>query len=56
MIEFAVVVIAVAFVVLVGYVVPTVIQIRRTVSQSEQLLSQMKRRVAGNSEGGQTDE
>ena len=47
MIEFAVVVIAVAFVVLVGYVVPTVIQIRKTVSQSEQLLSQMNDALPG---------
>ena len=39
MIEFAAVVIAVAFVVLVGYIVPTVIQIRRAVTQFEHLLS-----------------
>lgn len=47
MIEFAVVVIAVAFVVLVGYVVSTLIQIRRTVSQSEQLLSQINDALPG---------
>ena len=41
MIDFAAVVIAVAFVVLVGYIVPTVIQLRKTVVQSERLLSQI---------------
>ena len=41
MIEFAVVAVAVAVVVLVGYVVPTLIQLRRTVSQSEKLLIQL---------------
>ena len=41
MIDFAAVVIAVAFVVLVGYLVPTVVQLRRTVSQSERLLAQL---------------
>ncbi len=41
MLDFAAVVIAVAFVVLVGYVVPTVIQLRRTVTQSEQLLARI---------------
>lgn len=47
MIEFSVVVIAVAFVVLVGSVVSILIQIRRTVSQSEQLLSQMNDALPG---------
>lgn len=41
MIEYAVVVIAVAFVVLVGYVVPAVVQVRKTVLQAERLLSQL---------------
>ncbi len=41
MIEFAVVAVAVAVVVLVGYVVPTLIHLRRTVSQSEKLLIQL---------------
>jgi len=41
MIDFAAVVIAVAFVVLVGYLVPTVVQLRRTVAQSERLLAQL---------------
>ncbi|RMH08605.1 MAG: DUF948 domain-containing protein [Nitrospirae bacterium] len=41
MIEFAAVVVAVAFVVLVGYVIPTVLQLRRTVMQSERLLAQL---------------
>lgn len=41
MIDYAAVVIAVAFVVLVGYIVPTVIQLRKTVFQSERLLSQI---------------
>ena len=47
MIEFSVVVIAVAFVVLVGSVVSILIQIRRTVSQSEHLLSQMNDALPG---------
>lgn len=41
MIDFAAVVIAVAFVVLVGYIVPTVIQVRKTATQAERLLSQV---------------
>ena len=41
MIDFAAVVVAVAFVVLVGYVIPTVVQLRRTVAQSERLLAQL---------------
>ncbi len=41
MIEVAAVVIAVAFVVLVGYVIPTVIQVRKTATQAERLLSQI---------------
>ena len=41
MIDFAAVVIAVAFLVLVGYLVPTVIQLRRAAAQSERLLAQV---------------
>jgi len=41
MIDFAAVVVAVAFLVLVGYLVPTVIQLRRAVAQSERLLAQV---------------
>ena len=41
MIEVAAVIIAVAFVVLVGYVVPAVIQVRKTATQAERLLSQI---------------
>lgn len=43
MIELAAVIVAVAFVVLVGYLVPTVIHLRRMVMQSERLLSQLNR-------------
>ncbi len=47
MIDFAAVVIAVAFLVLVGYLVPTVIQLRRTVAQSERLLAQLNSELPG---------
>ncbi len=47
MIDFAAVVIAVAFLVLVGYLVPTVIQLRRTVAQSERLLAQVNSELPG---------
>ncbi len=47
MIDFAAVVIAVAFVVLVGYIVPTVIQLRKTVLQSDRLLSQINSELPG---------
>lgn len=40
-VEFAAVVAAVAFVVLVGYLVPTVIQVRKTVCESERLLARL---------------
>lgn len=40
-VEFAAVVAAVAFVVLVGYLVPTVIQVRKTVGESERLLARL---------------
>ncbi|RMH35557.1 MAG: DUF948 domain-containing protein [Nitrospirae bacterium] len=41
MVEFAAVMVAVAFVVLVGYVIPTVIQLKRTVAESERLLARL---------------
>lgn len=41
MVEFAAVVVAVAFVVLVGYLIPTVVQVKRTVAQSERLLARL---------------
>jgi uncharacterized protein YoxC len=47
MVDFAAVVIAVSFLVLVGYLVPTVIQLRRTVAQSERLLAQVNRELPG---------
>ena len=40
-IEMAVILVAVAFAVLVGYFVPMLIQVRRTVAESEQLLTKM---------------
>ena len=47
MIELAAVIIAVALVVLVGFVVPTVIQVRKTATQAEQLLSQVNAQLPG---------
>ena len=41
MVEFAAVAVAVAFVVLVGYLIPTVLQVKRTISQSERLLARL---------------
>ncbi len=40
-VEIAAIVIAIAFVVLVGYLVPVLIQLRKTVAESEQLLAHM---------------
>ena len=40
-VEMAAIVIAVAFAVLVGYLVPVLIQVRKTVAESEQLLANM---------------
>lgn len=40
-VEIAAILIAVAFAVLVGYLVPLLIQVRKTVAESEQLLSKM---------------
>src|SRR5690349_1185016 len=44
-IEIAAMLVAVAFVVLVGYLVPVLIQLRKTVAESEQLLSKMSAEV-----------
>lgn len=41
MIEIAALVVALAFAVLVGYLVPVLMQVRKTVAESEQLLSKM---------------
>ena len=38
-VEMAAILVAVAFVVLVGYLVPMLIQVRKTVAESEQLLA-----------------
>ncbi|RPH78039.1 MAG: DUF948 domain-containing protein [Nitrospiraceae bacterium] len=40
-VEIAAMLVAVAFVVLVGYLVPVMIQVRKTVAESEQLLAKM---------------
>jgi len=40
-VEIAAILVAVAFAVLVGYLVPLLIQVRKTVAESEQLLSKM---------------
>lgn len=47
MIELAAVIIAVALVVLVSFIIPTVIQVRKTASQAEQLLSQVNTELPG---------
>ena len=47
LIEIAAMLVAVAFVVLVGYLVPVLIQLRKTVAESEQLLSKMSAEVPG---------
>jgi uncharacterized protein YoxC len=44
-VEIAAILVAVAFTVLVGYVVPVLIQVRKTVAESGQLLSKMKTEV-----------
>ena len=41
MVEFSIVLVALAFVVLVGYLIPTVIQIKKTITESERLLSRL---------------
>ena len=47
MMELAAVIIAVALAVLVSFIVPTVIQVRKTASQAEQLLSQVNAELPG---------
>lgn len=47
MVDFAAVIIAVAFLVLVGYLVPTIVQLRKTVAQSERLLAQVNSELPG---------
>jgi uncharacterized protein YoxC len=42
-IEMASILVAIAFAVLVGYLVPVLIQVRKTVAESEQLLAKMNR-------------
>lgn len=41
LVEIAALLVAIAFVVLVGYLVPVLMQVRKTVAESEQLLSKM---------------
>lgn len=45
MVEFAAVVVAVAFVLLVAYLIPTILQIKRTISQSERLLATLNQEL-----------
>lgn len=44
-VDIAAILVAVAFAVLVGYLVPVLIQVRRTVAESEQLLSKLNAEV-----------
>jgi uncharacterized protein YoxC len=46
-VEIAALLVAVAFAVLVGYLVPVLMQIRKTVAESEQLLSKMNAELPG---------
>ena len=46
-VEIAALLVAVAFAVLVGYLVPVLMQIRNTVAESEQLLSKMNAEIPG---------
>ena len=46
-VEIAALLVAVAFAVLVGYLVPVLMQIRKTVAESEQLLSKMNAEIPG---------
>jgi uncharacterized protein YoxC len=46
-VEIAALLVAVAFAVLVGYLVPLLMQIRKTVAESEQLLSKMNAELPG---------
>ena len=47
MVDLAVMIIAVAVVVLVGYLVPTILQVKKTVSQSERLLIRLNHELPG---------
>ncbi|MDH5562484.1 MAG: DUF948 domain-containing protein [Nitrospirota bacterium] len=47
MVDLAVMIIAVAVVVLVGYMVPTILQVKRTVGQSERLLIRLNHELPG---------
>ena len=41
MVDLAAIIIAVAFVVLVAYLIPTILQVKRTIGQSERLMAQL---------------
>jgi uncharacterized protein YoxC len=45
MVEFAAATVAVAFAVLVGYLIPTILQVKRTVAQSERLLARLNQEI-----------
>ncbi|MEJ2231987.1 MAG: DUF948 domain-containing protein [Nitrospirales bacterium] len=47
MVDLAAIIIAVAFVVLVGYLVPTILQVKRTVGQSERMLIRLNHELPG---------
>jgi uncharacterized protein YoxC len=47
MVDLAAIIIAVAFVVLVGYLVPMILQVKRTVGQSERLLIRLNHELPG---------
>ncbi len=47
MIDLAVVSVAIAFVVLVAYLIPTILQIKRTVAQSERVLTRVNNELPG---------
>ena len=47
MVDLAVMIIAVAVVVLVGYLVPTILQVKKTVNQSERLLIRLNHELPG---------
>jgi len=47
MVDLAVMIIAVAVVVLVGYLIPTILQVKRTVGQSERLLIRVNHELPG---------
>ncbi|MDR4461228.1 MAG: DUF948 domain-containing protein [Nitrospirales bacterium] len=47
MVDLAAIIIAVAFVVLVGYLVPMILQVKRTIGQSERLLIRLNHELPG---------